>query len=173
MTRAFFIFGISLLFINCKSTRNEADSNTDDSSANLYAFIGKKISTTQFDPNKENQLFEVDSISGDTIHYYVMDYAFKNSYKVLENVYNDLKKDTINFISYEHYDYPIQEDYENALLYIYLDKERAQYYQLKYLVDPVEKAKDGSWNGLKNETIEELFKTKKKELAKRGFFIED
>ncbi|WP_460219321.1 hypothetical protein [Psychroserpens sp. MEBiC05023] len=144
-----------------------------DESKNLYAFIGKKISVTEFDPNENNMRKIIDTITGDTLirESYVMDRGFKAKYKVVINVFNDLKSDTIEFLAYDHYGRPTFENYENVLLYISLSKEKGNYYHQKYQFDPVEKSTDGTWKGLKGESIEKLFTDKKNGVFKaRGLF---
>ena len=147
----------------------------NDDSINLYAFIGEKISVTEFDPNENNIRIEVDSISGDTVRRisYIMDNGFKNKYRVIKNVFNELKTDTIQFVAYDHYGRPGFESYKNVILYISLNKEKEYYYHQKYQFDPVKKTKEGIWKGLKGESIEKLFNKKKKEvLTARGLFNE-
>lgn len=116
------------MLISCKSTKlgQESEFKMEDDSVNLYVFIGEKISVIEFDPNENNTLIEIDSITGDTIRRmsYVMDNGFKNKYKVVKNVFNDLKTDTIEFVAYDHYGRPGFENYNNVILYISLNKKR-------------------------------------------------
>ena len=177
MNRILSIFGILLLVIGCKSTDIKKSSlfEMKDESVNLFAFIGEKISVTEFDPNENNTKIEIDSISGDTIRRvsFSMDNGFKNKYRVIQNVFNDLKKDTIEFVAYDHYGRPAYENYENVMLYISLNKEKGHYYHQKYQFDPVEKTKNGTWKGLKGTSTEKLFKKKKEGvLTARGLFDE-
>lgn len=155
MNRLILIIGILTSFICCKSTdiSNESDFTIKNDSINLFAFIGQKISITEFDPNENNERIEIDSLTGVTIRRvsYVMDNGFKNKYKVIKNVFNDLKRDTIEFVAYDHYGRPGFENYENVILYVSLNKEKGNYYQQKYQFDPVEKTKNGKWKGLKVE----------------------
>ncbi len=147
----------------------------NNESVNLYAFIGEKISVTEFDPNENNTRIEIDSISGDTIRRvsYFMDSGFKSKYKVVKNVFNNLKTDTIEFVAYDHYGRPVFENYKNVILYISLNKEKGNYYHQKYQFDPVEKTRNGTWKGLKGETVEQLFTEKKKGVfTARGIFAE-
>ncbi|MCR1026434.1 hypothetical protein NQT66_16550 [Cellulophaga baltica] len=177
MNRILPFIGILTMLISCKSTKvgQESEFKMSNDSVNLYAFIGEKISVTEFDPNENNTRIEIDSISGDTIRRvsYVMDSGFKNKYKVVKNVFNDLKTDTIEFVAYDHYGRPGFEKYENVILYISLNNEKGNYYHQKYQFDPIEKTKNGSWKGLKGESIEKLFNEKKKGvLTARGLFEE-
>lgn len=66
-----------------------------DDSKNLYAFIGEKISVTEFDTNEHNERTEIDSITGYNMIYksYVMDNGFICKYHVTTNLYNQIEKD--------------------------------------------------------------------------------
>ena len=177
MNRILPFIGFLIILVSCKSTklRQESDFKMSNTSINLYAFIGEKISVTEFDPNKNNTKIEIVSISGDTIKIvsYIMDNGFKNKYKVVKNVFNDLKTDTIEFVAYDHYGRPGFENYKNVILYISLNKKKNNYFHQKYQFDPVEKTKNGTWKGLKVESIEKLFKEKRKGvLTARGLFTE-
>lgn len=163
---------MSFAFCKPYNINYEPNFSKENDSINLYAFIGQKISVTEFDPNLDNVQIEIDSISGDTIRHvnYVMDNGFKAKYKVLKNVFNDLKTDTINFVAYDHYGRPGFENYEYVLLYISLNKEKGNYYHQKYQFDPIEK-KNGKWKGLNGKSIDELFNEKKIGVLKaRGVF---
>ena len=166
---------IVLIIVSCKSVdfKKETEFKLKDESVNLYAFIGEKISVTQFDPNKNNERIRIDSITGDTIRMVtiVMDNGFKNKYKVVKNVFNDLKSDIIEFVAYDHYGRPSFENHKNVILYISLDKKTGNYYHQKYQFDPIKKTKSGTWKGLNGESIESLFKKKKNGvLTARGLF---
>ena len=164
------IFGFLIIIASCKSTslKNESEFNMNDESINLFAFVGEKISVTEFDPNEDNTQIVIDSISGDTIRKvrHVMDYGFKNKYKVVRNVFNELKTDTIEFVAYDHYGRPSFEKYKNVILYVSLNMEKGHYYHQKYQYDPVEKSKNGTWRGVDGKSIEKLFMEKKKGVLK-------
>ena len=116
---------------------------------------------------------EIDSITGDTLIFksFVMDNGFKNKYKVIRNVYNELSTDTIEFVAYDHYGRPAFENYDNALLYLSYNKEKDIYYHQKYIFDPIKKNKNANWKGLNGESIEKLFKKQKNGyLSARGVF---
>ncbi len=168
-----FVFFIILIF--CKSTKvgKESEFKISNESVNLYAFIGEKISVIEFDPNENNTRIEIDTISGDTIRRvsYSMDYGFKNKFKVIRNVFNELETDTIEFIAYNHYGRPKFENYENVLLYISLNKEKGYYYHQKYQSQQVKKDKNGIWKGINGESIKDLFMEKRNGVLKaRGIF---
>ena len=147
MNRILQILGILIILISCKSTKiaSESEFKMANDSVNLYAFIGEKISVIEFDPNENSERKEIDSITGDTLIFksWVMDNGFKNKYKVIRNVYNELKTDTIEFVAYDHYGRPGFEKYNNVLLYLSYNKEKGNYYHQKYIFDPIEKNKNG------------------------------
>ncbi len=60
---------------------------------NLYVFVGEKISVEEFKPELEEGRI-------------LMDSAFRTQYKVIKQVYNQLRTDTIEFIAYDHYGAP-------------------------------------------------------------------
>ncbi|TCI90608.1 hypothetical protein [Tenacibaculum sp. M341] len=174
MNRILPILGIIIL-INCKSSKIDLESKLrrKNDSINLFAFIGEKISLTEFDPNENNARIEIDSITGDTIEHitFSMDLGFKAKYKVLKNIFNNLNKDTIEFITYDHYGRPKFEDHKNIILYISKDKNEKEYYHQKYQFDPLIIDEDGTWEGLDGESLEELFNKKKNGVFKaRGLF---
>src|SRR5687768_9044536 len=73
-----------------------------DSTVNLYAFLGEKISVVEYDINKDGDPDApniVDAAPGITSNrgFLVMDRHFYATYKVVHNVFNDLKRDTIRF----------------------------------------------------------------------------
>ena len=61
----------------------------------------------EFDPNENNTRIEIGTISGDTIRRvsYSMDYGFKNKFKVIRNVFNELETETKFVIGKFHFDY--------------------------------------------------------------------
>jgi hypothetical protein len=147
-----------------------------DTTVNLYAFVGQKISLVEYDPNKDYSNpkgFEIDSTSGDTIirRSYIMDYAFDAKYRVFQGVFNDLKTDTVQFKAFDHYGRPGFEKYSTVLLYISKSEKGNFYFHQKYQFDPVFKGKNGEWVGKNGESLEQLFKEKKQTVFKeRGIF---
>ena len=142
---------------------------------NLFAFIGRKISITEFDPKKKGlkEKIEIDSITGDSIirRSYTMDYAFNAKYIILKPVFNNLKADTVDFVVYDHYGRPGFENYETVLLYISKSKEGDFYFHQKYQYDELHKSSKGIWKGKKGESIQCLFLKRKTEVFKaRGIF---
>lgn len=62
MNRILQSIGILIMLISCKSTKvgKESELKMSNDSVNLYAFIGEKISVTEFDPNEINTIIEID-----------------------------------------------------------------------------------------------------------------
>ena len=157
--------------------KSKKDSLITDSSINLFAFVAQKISLNEFNANVNYERptsIEVDSTTGDTImkrRSYIMDHAFEAKYKVIQPVFNDLKTDTIVFNAYDHYGRPAFELYSTVLLYISKSEDGSYYFHQKYQFDPLYKTKNGSWTGKNGESLQKLFKLKKKEVFKeRGIF---
>ena len=148
-----------------------------DTSVNLFAFVGEKVSLDEYDPNADYNKplsVEIDSTTGDTVtkrRSYIMDNAFEAKYKVLQPVFNDLKNDTINFKAFDHYGRPAFESHSPVLLYLSKSEDGSYYFHQKYQFDPLFKGKDGLWVGKNSESLKELFILKKKTVFKgRGLF---
>ena len=98
----------------------------------LYVFVGEKISVNKFEPElKEGQI--------------LMDAAYQAKYKVLDQVYNDLEVDTLEFKAYDHFGDPAFSNFKHVLLYIIETVEG--YFHEKYLYSPVYLTKNGDWAG--------------------------
>ncbi len=106
----------------------------EDIEKNLFAFIGKKISVNEFDPNENNSFYTIDSLTNEIIKHtsVVMDRAFRATYQVIQPVFNDLQLDTIEFIAYDHYGRPAFENYPYVILYL-SKAEDGQYFHQKGL----------------------------------------
>lgn len=148
-----------------------------DTSVNLFAFVGEKVSLSEFDPNSDFDKpvkVEIDSATGETLIHrrsYIMDNAFDAIYKVMLPVFNDLETDTIAFKAYDHYGRPAFENYSPVLLYLSKSEDGSYYFHQKYQYDPLFKGKNGSWVGEKGESLQELFNHRKKTVFKaRGLF---
>src|SRR5687768_1810237 len=148
-----------------------------DTSVNLFAFVGEKVSLTEYDPNASyNKPISIiiDTTTGDTIvqrRSYIMDNAFEGKYKVLQPVFNDLKTDTIVFKAFDHYGRPAFESHTPVLLYLSKSEDGSYYFHQKYQFDPLTKGKNGSWVGKNGESLQKLFNHKKKTVFKaRGLF---
>jgi hypothetical protein len=176
MNRLFLLGGFLLFLISCKTADLKKDFliEKEDKTVNLYAFIGKKIFVQKVE--RDTTLTEkFIGLDGDTVVQKVIpfDQKFEAKYQVKKNVFNELETDTVSFLVYDHYGRPQFEDYENVLLYISFDQEDENFYHQKYQFDPVKKTKNGNWEGLNGESIEELFIEKKNGLlTARGLFDE-
>ncbi|NTS40414.1 hypothetical protein HRG84_05810 [Flavisolibacter sp. BT320] len=170
-----------LLFLSHMSfgqSKSEKRNLSIDTSVNLYAFVGEKISVVRYDPNSDSNTptsIEIDEATGDTItmrkRSFVMDNAFEARYKVLHAVYNDLRADTIVFMAFDHYGRPAFENHSTVLLYLSKSKDGSHYFHQKYQFDPLAKSKEGSWKGKNGESLEKLFNAKKKTVFReRGVF---
>ena len=129
-------------YIECKEKSHE-----------LYAFIGNKISV-----ESSGYIYYCNIIS--------MDSKYRAKYRVLENIYGDYPKDTINFISYDHSSIKKYSDFENVLIYV------ADYCgeltHVKYQYSPLYKTKDGKWaspyNPYDYKNIDSKFKIKPRKI---------
>ena len=164
MNRYISILMFLIVLTDCKLAHyignNQSKMKSKRDSVNLYAFVGKKISLTRFDPDENNTRIEIDSITGDTIKIVTIskDEGFKAKYKVLKNIFNNLKSDIVEFTVYDHYGRPDFEKYNNVILYISRDANEEEYYHKKYQFDPLMIDEEtGFWIGLGGESIEELF----------------
>jgi len=102
----------------------------DEKNRKLYGFIAEKI-----------------SLNGDYPYYCdrvnTLDGRYQAKYKVLKNIYGDLKMDTVDFTVYDHYGMPKFSKYKYVMLFVSdhcgkLIHEKYQYYD----VYPTE---DGRW----------------------------
>lgn len=179
------VFTFLLLFsLNCSGQNNiENDFYEEDKTINLFAFVGKKISVIEFDPNTEKvEKLEIDSVTGEKLGHksWIMDKGFRCKYLILQKVFNDFEKDTIDFIAYDHYGRPNFEDSEYVMLYISKDINE-KYYHRKYQFDPLEILDNDKFIGViykvrkrgrgqiykpKKATLKELFYNKKKNVFK-------
>lgn len=140
-------FVFLLIIIGCASKRVTFIEPIENTSLNLYAFVGKKISVEEFDPNLNNEEITIDSITGEkTIKTrYIMDYGYIAKYLLIENVFNNLNRDTIEFLAYDHYGRPGFEDYDTVLLYISKSKNEEHYFHQKYQYDQMFTDKKGRY----------------------------
>ena len=164
---------ISILIFGCKLSEKSIKSSfySENKEVNLFAFIGKKISFNEF----KRDTIDVEKfigLDGDTViqKKIYFDKRFKAKYKIEKLLFNNFKEDTISFLVYDHYGRPKLEEYEYSILYISRSEEN-KYYLQKYMYDPVKKNKNGTWVGINNESINELFLKKRNGYLKaRGIF---
>jgi hypothetical protein len=99
---------------------------------NLIAFVGEKISVTEFEPET----------APDAI---LMDSAFKARYRVIEVIYGTYAEKTLEFEAYDHYGRPGFENHRHVLLFV--SSAGGAFYHQKYQYFPVFKTKSGRWAG--------------------------
>ena len=177
-----------IILFGCSTPKKINDYYVENKEINLFAFVGKKISVIEFDPNVEETREKVyDSVSGDTIikRFYNMDNGYRCKYAVIKNVFNNPKVDTIDFVAYDHYGNPAFSEYETVLLYVSKSSKGNYYFHQKYQFDYLEKNIDGKFYGytydrkerkkriiFKNKKIvnlEDLFTRKKEDVFKSLF----
>ena len=167
MRNYIFILILIVLF-GCSTPKQINDYYGENKEVNLYAFVGKKISVIEFDPNAEQIGVKVyDPKSGDTIirKSHIMDGGFRCKYVIIKNVFNNPKVDTIDFIAYDHYGNPAFSEYETVLLYVSKSIQGNYYFHQKYQFDYLEKNSDGKFYGYMYDRIERkkriIFKNKR------------
>ncbi|MFL9835332.1 hypothetical protein [Chryseobacterium terrae] len=147
-----------LILFSCESAYINTSKNImyggANKSINLYAFVGEKISVTEFDPNEKNEKgekfgYEIDEETGDslkvTTKHYIMDRAFKCKYRVLRKMFNYLEADTVEFVAYDHYGTPGFAESDSVILYLSKNKEKGYYFHQKYQYDKVYQNKKGHY----------------------------
>ena len=125
---------LSTLLWGCNACHNTTPlfpkDNTNENERNnrLFVFVGEKI-TVKDEPYVQGSL----------------DNGFTAKYKVLERVYGNYEKDTIEFTANDHYGIPPFTKYKNALLFVI--EYEGKYYHEKYQYNDVYKTKNGRWAG--------------------------
>jgi hypothetical protein len=94
----------------------------------LFAFVGQKISVDEL-PYREGS----------------MDRGFKAKYKIIQRVFGNFSKDTIEFVAWDHLGIPAFSEFDNVLLYVSADS--GIYYHQKYMYNDVYLTTDGRWAG--------------------------
>ena len=113
--------------------RNPRDyvKNYDGESNKLFVFVGQKISVDNL-PHEENS----------------MDASFKAKYIVLQKVFGDFARDTIEFVAYDHLiidTIPEFSTFDNVLLFVSADS--GTYFHQKHMYNDVYLTKSGKWAG--------------------------
>lgn len=96
----------------------------------VYVFVGEKIEIVPFEPKTEEGEISMDS-------------AFKAKYRVIQNVFGDYDKDTIEFEIYDHYGAPAFSEFQNVLLFV--SEYNGKLYHEKYQYFDVYKTENGKW----------------------------
>ncbi len=142
------------IVVSNSTINNQANNNNQKEKNNLYVFVGEKISVEEFDSRtKENE--------------FPMDQAFKAKYKVLQNIYGDYQKDTIEFEAFDHYGSPPFAKYNTVLLFV--SEYEGKLYHEKYQYFDVYKTKDGKWASCGDPYRFDDYHRKEVKLAKLEF----
>jgi hypothetical protein len=112
---------------NINKTSTLVDTPRSDTTR-LFAFVGEKISVDPLPHEKGS-----------------MDNGFKAKYAILKKVYGSFPRDTIEFVTYDHYGTPAFSRFKNVLLFVSADS--GTYFHQKYMYNDVYKTKDGRWAG--------------------------
>jgi hypothetical protein len=152
------ILPLLLIFCNCSSVHNKQELPIIVNSSNQYAFIGKKIEILEIANRDIKTIFKTDSITNERKEYISMpmNYIFKAKYEVIQNVYNELKVDTLEFIVLDHYGRPKFEDYENVLLYLHYDNDVKDFYLDKYKFEVVTQKDNGNWKATNGKSLKRV-----------------
>lgn len=101
-----------------------------EKNAKLYVFIGEGINL------KSLSDYYCDNVR-------ILDSRFQAKYKVIKNVYGNLKQDTVNFIIYDHTGMPKFSDYKYVMLFV--SERCGKLYHEKYQYFDVYPTVDGGW----------------------------
>jgi hypothetical protein len=147
-------FLVSNIILSQINNGNEPINNWKEknSKKEIFAFIGEKISIEDYKRPMPEDDYKI-SASGDsikTLSYLRMDNGYKAKYKVIKNIHNEIKTDTIEFIAFDHYGTPTFSKCENALLFLF--KEKEAFYHFKYQYFEVFKTDEGKWAGIYDKT---------------------
>jgi hypothetical protein len=96
----------------------------------LYVFVGKKISVKGFKQKLDSNEIPFDG-------------AFKAKYEVVQNLYGNYTRDTIEFEAYDHYGKPAFSHYDYVLLFV--SNYNGKLYHEKYQYFDVYKTRNGRW----------------------------
>lgn len=118
MKKEIFIFLLVLVFANTFAQKP------------IYAFVGKKI--------------EILAVPSENSFYM----KYKNTYKVEENIHNEIEKDTVVFYSYTHLNQIKYSIYDYVILYL-SKNEKDEYLHLRTYFTPIFTRKDNQWLGFR------------------------
>jgi hypothetical protein len=117
LTSAFILLGFSATLAQTKKD-------------SLYVFVGEKIEVTGIKNPIDTSEVPFDG-------------ATRATYKIIQKVFGDLKKDTIVFEAFDHYGIPAFSTYRYALLFVSAYK--GKLYHEKYQFFDVYKTTNGRW----------------------------
>jgi len=133
-----FLLSFVLFFSNCNSKKIVTSNKTplipkdttikNERDNKLFVFVGEKLEITELPHIPES-----------------LDNSIKAKYRILQRVYGNFDKDTIEFTAYDHVGRFHFTEFKNALLYV--SEFEGKLYHEKYQYDPVFKTRDGRWAG--------------------------
>lgn len=103
----------------------------DEGINNFYAMVVQKINVTRVKPG----------YCGKGIIRF--DNKYNATYRVVENIYNEYKNDTVQFTIFDHYGRPELENFEHIL--VYMTESCGSLYHVKYQFADVYKTSGGRW----------------------------
>ncbi len=122
MRKIFFFAMLQFFLLSCKTSNKIT--YQEDNQCNLYMFIGEKIEISKI-PYKHHQRIKfIECEQGDTLYRrtYMDEEQYLAKYKVIRNIYNNLKTDFVTF-------YLTKPDYQNdKFSLIYLSKSANGFY---------------------------------------------
>ena len=134
LLRVRYLFILLLILQGCNSCRYsdkesfipKDQTNENEKRNTLFVFVGEKIDFRQMPDEK-----------GD------FDNRFIAKYKVLQSIYGNYLKDTIEFKVYDHYGIPpfINDRY----VMLFVSESKGKYYQEKYQYFDLHKTRNGRW----------------------------
>lgn len=132
-TKILILLLLTLISCNSRSDKytpliSKDETNENENQNHLIAFVGEKI-----------EVKEIPYEPGD------FDAGFIAKYKVLQMVYGNYTKDTIEFEASDHYGTPPFSEYKNVLLFVVEDE--GKYYHEKYMYNDVYITRSGKWAG--------------------------
>lgn len=102
----------------------------DEKNPKLYVFIGEKIAV------KSTDAYYCGNVS-------IRDSRYQAKYKVIKNMYGDLKQDTVDFTVYDHYSDPKFVEYKYVMLFV--SEHCGKLIHEKYQFFDVYPTADGGW----------------------------
>lgn len=120
-----------------------------DTNPDLYAMVAKKIKVKREENNNCKNIISLDA-------------KFTATYKVLDTIYGDIKKDTVSFTVYDHHGRPAFEKFDHIVVYLW--DMCNELVHAKYQFSPVFATVNGQWaapyNPLDYKDIDDAFHIK-------------
>lgn len=151
-----------MLLTCCKSSDTKLVNNATngDTSVNLYAFIGEKISVKQYIaiPNNKTDISTSSNSKFVSCQNGVPQNLYEVKYKILKNVFNEYITDADSILTYKSYRYPEFKKHNTVILYFSKTNSGSYYYQGFY--DVVHKNSKGIWLGKNGKSPQQLLEEK-------------